>query len=72
MIPLTRLATAGVGAWKRPYCEEDSYFSVQNKIYFECRAIFASEENELSLRLSSAGRPTNDTSALCLFLLDIS
>lgn len=43
----------------------------RNKIYFECRAIFASEENELRLRLSSAGKRTNDTSALCLFSLAI-
>ena len=43
----------------------------KNKIYFECRAIIASEENELSQRLSPTGVATDSTSTLCLLPLDV-
>lgn len=43
----------------------------KNKIYFECRAIIASEENELSQRSSRASRATDGLATLRLLPLDI-
>jgi hypothetical protein len=43
----------------------------KNKVYFECRAILASEENELSQRSSRTANTTDSSSTLRLLPLDV-
>lgn len=61
----------------RGWCLQENMLSkrllhfCKNKIYFECRAILTSEENELRRRASPTGVSTDSTSTLCLLPLDI-
>lgn len=61
----------------RGWCLQENMLSkrllhfCKNKIYFECRTILTSEENELRRRASPTGVSTDSTSTLCLLPLHI-
>ena len=62
----------------RGWCLQETMLSrrllhfCKNKIYFECRAVLNSEENELSQRSSATGIVTDSNSTVCLLPLDLS
>jgi hypothetical protein len=63
---------------RRGWCMQETMLSrrllhfCNNKIYFECREILTSEENEVNQRSSPTGTSSERQSAICLLPLDIS